>query len=102
MLFSFPSRSSVEMDIAFYVLLIIVVTVGSIGITGVPDTATVAATVMLNSLGLGDYTSRNGAILGIDPIIDRGWTMVNVTGSMVSAIMVDCWDGTFGEEQFKR
>lgn len=94
--------TGVEMNIAFYVLLIIVVTVGSIGIAGVPGTATVAATVTLNSLGLGAYMSRIGAIFGIDPIIDMGRTMINVTGSMVSAIIVDRWEGTFDQEQFKR
>lgn len=94
--------TGIEMNIAFYVLLIIVVTVGSIGIAGVPGTATVAATVTLNSLGLGAYMSRIGAIFGIDPIIDMGRTMINVTGSMVSAIIVDRWEGTFDQEQFKR
>ena len=95
------TATGVEMNITFYILLIIVVTVGSIGIAGVPGTATVAATVTLNSLGLGAYMSRIGAIFGIDPIIDMGRTMINVTGSMVSAIIVDRWEGTFDSEQFK-
>ena len=37
----------VEMNIAFYLMVVVVVTVGSIGIAGVPGTATVAATVTL-------------------------------------------------------
>ncbi|MHC5268532.1 cation:dicarboxylate symporter family transporter [Enterococcus sp. LJL98] len=87
-----------EMNLSFFVLVVVVVTVGSIGIAGVPGTATVAATVTLNGLGYGHTISSIGAIFGIDPIIDMGRTMLNVAGSMVSAIVVDRWDGTFNRE----
>ena len=90
----------VEMNIAFYLMVVVVVTVGSIGIAGVPGTATVAATVTLNGLGFGEAIPQIGAIFGIDPIVDMGRTMLNVTGSMVSAVVVDRWDGTFDMEQF--
>lgn len=79
----------IPLDISFYVLLVTVVTLGSIGIAGVPGTATVAATVTLNGIGLGSYVNSVGAIFGIDPILDMGRTMLNVTGSMVSAVVVD-------------
>lgn len=89
-----------EMNFSFFVLVVVVVTVGSIGIAGVPGTATVAATVTLNGLGFGHTISSIGAIFGIDPIIDMGRTMLNVCGSMVSAIVVDKWDGTFNREAY--
>jgi len=44
--------------------------------------------------------SSIGGVFGIDPIIDMGRTMLNVTGSMVSAIIVDKWDGTFNAQAF--
>lgn len=89
-----------EMNLSFFVLVVVVVTVGSIGIAGVPGTATVAATVTLNGLGYGHTIASIGAIFGIDPIIDMGRTMLNVCGSMVSAIVVDKWDGTFNRDAY--
>lgn len=96
------AASGAEMTFSFYVLVVVVVTVGSIGIAGVPGTATVAATVTLNGLGYGHTISSIGAIFGIDPIIDMGRTMLNVAGSMVSAIAVDKWEGTFDKEAFNK
>lgn len=92
--------TGVDVNISFLVLLVTVVTIGSIGIAGVPGTATVAATVTLNGIGLGAYVSEIGAVFGIDPIVDMGRTMLNVTGSMVSAVVVDRWEGHFDMDQF--
>lgn len=89
-----------EMNFTFYILVVLVVTIGSIGIAGVPGTATVAATVTLNGLGLGAAMSQIGSIFGIDPIIDMGRTALNVTGSMISAIVVDNWESTFDKELY--
>jgi len=90
-----------QMNIAFFVMIVLVVTVGSIGIAGVPGTATVAATVTLNGLGFGDAISSIGGVFGIDPIVDMGRTLLNVTGSMVSAVIVDKWNGTFDAKAFQ-
>ncbi|HHX69179.1 MAG: cation:dicarboxylase symporter family transporter [Miniphocaeibacter sp.] len=94
------SAVGTEMTFSFYMLVVVVVTVGSIGIAGVPGTATVAATVTLNGLGFGHTISSIGAVFGIDPIIDMGRTLLNVAGSMVSAILVDKWEGTFNKEKY--
>ncbi|MGL5042868.1 MAG: cation:dicarboxylate symporter family transporter [Culicoidibacterales bacterium] len=87
------SIAGLPVDFGFLALVVVVVTIGSIGIAGVPGTATVAATVTLNGLGLGNYMEKIGGIFGIDPIIDMGRTMLNVSGSMVSALVVDRWEG---------
>lgn len=96
------SAAGVEINFAFYFLLVLVVTLGSIGIAGVPGTATVAATVTLNGIGLGQYFDRIGSIFGIDPIVDMGRTMLNVTGAMVSAVAVDRWEGNHNMELFNK
>lgn len=96
------SAVGTPMTFSFYLLVVMVVTVGSIGIAGVPGTATVAATVTLNGLGYGGAISSIGAVFGIDPIVDMGRTMLNVAGSMLAAIMVDKWEGTFDKEAFNR
>lgn len=90
----------VDMNLSFYLMTVVVVTIGSIGIAGVPGTATVAATVTLNGLGLGAAMTHIGSIFGIDPIIDMGRTALNVTGSMFSAIVVDTWENTFDRDKF--
>jgi len=96
------SAAGTEMNGAFFMLLIVVVTVGSIGIAGVPGTATVAATVTLNGLGVGEAITSIGGVFGVDPIIDMGRTMLNVTGTMVSAVVTDRWSGTMNIEQFNK
>lgn len=94
--------SGVELSIGFYLLVVIVVTLGSIGIAGVPGTATVAATVTLNGIGLGQFFDRIGAVFGVDPIVDMGRTMLNVCGAMLSAVVVDKWEGTLNQDQFNK
>lgn len=96
----FTNATDVDVNISILVLLVTVVTMDSIGIAGVLGTATVAATVTLNGIGLGAYVSEIGAVFGIDPIVDMGRTMLNVTGSMVSAVVVDRWEGNFDMKQF--
>lgn len=94
------SATGVTIDISFLVLLVTVVTIGSIGIAGVPGTATVAATVTLNGIGLGGAIDSIGAVFGIDPIVDMGRTMLNVCGSMVCAVIVDRWEGNMDMNKF--
>ncbi len=68
-------------------LVMLVNTMASLGISGVPGTAFVAATVTLTTLGL-PY-SVVGLVQGIDPIIDMGRTAVNVNGTMTAAVVAD-------------
>lgn len=90
----------IPMNFTFYILVVLVVTIGSIGIAGVPGSSTVAATVTLNGLGMGAAMSQIGAIFGIDPIIDMGRTALNVTGAMVSALIVDSWEDTLDRDLY--
>ncbi len=96
------NSAGVELSFSFYIFVVCVVTLGSIGIAGVPGTATVAATVTLNGLGFASFLPNIGAIFGIDPLVDMGRTALNVTGSMVSAIIVDRWDKTMDMDQFHK
>ena len=38
---------------------------------------------------MGEYFPLVGAIIAIDPILDMGRTMLNVNGTLVSALVVD-------------
>lgn len=92
--------AGVPLDMTMYVMSVIVIALGSIGIAGVPGTATMAASVSLSGTGLGAFFSSISPVLAIDPIIDMGRTMLNVSGSMTNAIVVDKLMGTFDQEAF--
>ncbi|NBK97340.1 MAG: cation:dicarboxylase symporter family transporter [Erysipelotrichia bacterium] len=76
-------------DLSLLVMSVIVITIGSIGIAGIPGTSTMAASVGLSGVGLGPSFGFVTPILAIDPIIDMMRTMLNVSGSLTNAIMVD-------------
>lgn len=77
-----------QMDITFYAMLIVVIAVGSLGIAGLPGTATMAVSVTLSSMGMGAYFPLAGGIIAVDPIIDMARTMLNVNGTMTTAVTV--------------
>lgn len=88
-------------DITFIAMSIIVVALGSLGIAGIPGTATMAASVALSGVGLASSFPVISPVLAIDPIIDMGRTLINVTGSMTNAIIVDRTLGQMDMEHFK-
>ncbi len=92
--------SGVQLDFTMYIMSVIVIALGSVGIAGVPGTATMAASVSISGTGLGAYFATISPILAIDPIIDMGRTMLNVSGSMTNAIVVDKMMKTFNQEAY--
>lgn len=87
-------------DITMIVMTIFVVTIGSLGIAGIPGTATMAASVALSGVGMASQFAMVSPILAIDPIIDMPRTMLNVTGSITNALVVDKHMGTFNEKLY--
>lgn len=83
------NMAGIEMNFTFYVMLIIVITVSSLGIAGIPGTATMSVSVVISGMGMGAYFPLAGAIIAIDPILDMGRTMLNVNGAMTAAVAVD-------------
>ncbi|MGL4108242.1 dicarboxylate/amino acid:cation symporter [Clostridium sp. LP20] len=77
----------IELTMSHYILLIITIIIGSVGIAGVPGAATMSTTLILTTLGL--PIEGLAIVLGIDVIIDMMRTMTNVTGSAVAAYLVD-------------
>ena len=82
-------------------MTIIVVTIGSLGIAGIPGTATMAASVGLSGVGMASSFAMVSPILAIDPLIDMGRTWLNVTGSIVNALIVDKRVGTFDAKAYQ-
>jgi len=67
---------------AFLGTLVLVVTLGSVGIAGVGGGATFAALIVLSTLNL--PVALAGLLISIEPLIDMGRTAVNVSGSMTA------------------
>ena len=80
--------TNTPMDVGFYIMLAIVIVVSSFGIAGLPGAATLSISVVISGMGMGEYFPLVGAIVAIDPILDMGRTFLNVSGTMVSAIVV--------------
>ena len=69
------------------VMVMAVNAIASLGISGIPGTAYIAATVTLTSLNL-PYAVV-ALVQGIDPIVDMGRTATNVNGAITTALIVN-------------
>ncbi|MEG1848332.1 MAG: cation:dicarboxylase symporter family transporter [Lachnospiraceae bacterium] len=88
-------------DLTMIIMTIVVVTIGSLGIAGIPGTATMAASVGLSGVGMASSFPMVSPILAIDPIIDMPRTMLNVSGSLTNALMVDKSLGSLNIEAYQ-
>lgn len=71
------------------VAALLVIPVVSYGITGVPGTAMTAEYAAVMGTGMGGLIHTIGPIIAIDPIADVFRTLINVTGCMTNAIIVE-------------
>ncbi|MDK0560344.1 dicarboxylate/amino acid:cation symporter [Clostridium perfringens] len=78
---------NVERTIYSYILIVLTAIISSIGIAGVPGSATMSTTVMLAALGL--PIEALAMVIAVDSIIDMIRTATNVTGASVAALIVD-------------
>ncbi len=69
------------------VMVMLINALASLGISGIPGTAYIAATVTLTSLNL-PYAVI-ALVQGIDPIVDMGRTATNVNGVLTTALVTD-------------
>ena len=94
------NMSGTPMDFSFYGMLLVIIVISSLGIAGLPGTATMAVSVVISGMGMGSYFPLLGGILAIDPILDMGRTMLNVNGTMVTAVTVANSFGDIDKEKF--
>lgn len=76
----------VEIDFSFALMIVLVAVLGSLGIAGVPGSATMAASIMLAGIGFGENFMLLSLVLAVDPIVDMARTASNVSGAMTSAL----------------
>ncbi len=80
-----PTLGINPMAPAFLIKLIIVTTISSFGIAGVGGGATFAALTVLSAMGL--PVALVGLLIAIEPLIDMGRTLVNVSDSMLAGLV---------------
>ncbi|MBR9726542.1 dicarboxylate/amino acid:cation symporter [Shewanella intestini] len=90
----------IPLDINDYVLIAVTATVASIGTAGVPGSAMVMLTVTLGVVGL--PLEGIAFIAAIDRVIDMIRTATNVTGDMMTAVVIGKSEQQFDEAQFYR
>lgn len=83
------NQVGINVDIGFCIMAIIVISLSSFGIAGIPGTPIMSASANLSGTGLASHFHLISPIIAVDPIIDMARTTVNVTGSAVNAIIVD-------------
>lgn len=89
-----------ELDVSFYATLIIVIVISSLGIAGLPGTAIMAVSVVISGVGLGEFFPLAAGIIAIDPILDMARTMINVNGTMASAVITSSITGDLDKDIF--
>ena len=88
----------ISLDMTDYMLIAVTATVASVGTAGVPGSAMVMLSVTLGVVGL--PLEGIAFIAAIDRIIDMIRTSTNVTGDMMTAVVIGKSEGQFDEEQF--
>ncbi|SFM14076.1 Na+/H+-dicarboxylate symporter [Methanolobus profundi] len=78
-------------DLGFGELVLIMITVvgASIGTPSTPGVGIVILAMILNSVGI--PTAGIALIIGVDRILDMSRTAVNVTGDLVTCVIMDKW-----------
>jgi L-cystine uptake protein TcyP (sodium:dicarboxylate symporter family) len=84
---------------AFIGTLVLVTTLGSFGIAGFGGGATVAAILVLSTLGL--PVALAGLLISIEPLIDMGRTAVNVSGALTAGALTSRFLGETNWETFR-
>ncbi|WP_394129603.1 dicarboxylate/amino acid:cation symporter [Shewanella maritima] len=88
----------IPLDMSDYMLIAVTATVASVGTAGVPGSAVVMLTVTLAAVGL--PLEGIAFIAAIDRVIDMIRTATNVTGDMMTAVVVGKSEGQLDVEQF--
>jgi len=75
-------------DFTFIVMLLLVIALSSFGIAGLPGAATLSVSIVLAAMGLGEFFPLMAIVVAIDPILDMGRTLINVNGTLTTAVVV--------------
>lgn len=74
-------------SVSFIFMLVVIITISSLGVAGVGGGATFAALIVLSTMGL--PVTIAALLISIEPLIDMGRTALNVNGSITAGIVTD-------------
>lgn len=92
------TTSGMEINLLIIMKLIIVVAISSFGVAGVGGGATFSALIVLGIMNL--PVALVGLLISIEPLIDMGRTMINISGSMVAGVLSSNWQKTLDTEKY--
>ncbi|WBA80944.1 cation:dicarboxylase symporter family transporter [Endozoicomonas sp. GU-1] len=87
-------------SLSFIDTLIVTIAIGSFGVAGVGGGATFAALIVLSALGL--PVELAGLLISIEPVIDMGRTVVNVSGAITTGFVSGRAMGEVDMDTFNR
>src|SRR5262249_32291377 len=89
--------AGIQMTLGQQLMMMLTLMLTSKGVAGVPRAALVVLAATLSQFGL----PLEGAaiLLGVDQVMDRGRTAVNVMGNCISTTVVARWEGVLNDEQ---
>jgi L-cystine uptake protein TcyP (sodium:dicarboxylate symporter family) len=83
----------------YFLMSLVICLVASLGIAGIPGTATVVTSGVLGGLGYSGYFQSVYAIIGaLDGLFDMGRTGANVLGGVFASSLVAKWEGQIEED----
>lgn len=91
---------NIDLTMAQYFTILLASVLGSFGTAGVPGTAIVMVTLVLNAAGL--PLAGIGYVIAIDRVLDMVRTMTNVTGQMLVPVLVAKETGLLDETIYDR
>ena len=80
-----PTVGQNPLDPVWLVTLVVVVAISSFGVAGVGGGATFAALIVLSAMNL--PVALAGVLISIEPLIDMGRTLINVSDALVAGVM---------------
>jgi L-cystine uptake protein TcyP (sodium:dicarboxylate symporter family) len=83
----------------FFIMSLVICLVSSLGIAGIPGTATVVTSGVLGGLGFSGYFAPVYGVIGaLDGLFDMGRTGANVLGGIFAATLTAKWEGLIDED----
>ena len=80
----------VEMSLATQAIVLVLVVLTSVGASGVPSGSIPLLIVVLETVGVPGESIA--LVLGVDRLLDMARTVPNVTGDLITSIVVDRWE----------
>ncbi|WP_045914334.1 dicarboxylate/amino acid:cation symporter [Orientia tsutsugamushi] len=94
----FAQLFGITLQLHDYFVIILMVTIGTIGGAGIPGASLIMLPMVLSAVNL--PIEGVAILVGIDRILDMLRTVINITGDATITLIIDQSEGTFDEETY--